>query len=411
MKISDKLLKLSNEAEKELESIFKEIDDMCLKNSIKVLDSFQKFNVNTSDFNEVIGYGYSDSGRDKLESIYSDIFGCEDALVRPQIMNGTHAITLVLKALLDPGDILISISGEPYDTIRSVIGIEGDINNSLIKKGIKYEEIKYLDDFSYDEIRNRLSKNDVKMVEIQRSVGYSNRESICISKIKKVIEEIRKVNKDVIIFVDNCYGEFVEDVEPTEVGADIMASSLMKNLGAGIATSGGYIAGRKDLIRLVADELNVIGVNKEMGANFNVLRSYYKGLYSAPSVVSSSLKTMIYASYMLEKLGYKVIPSYDKKRTDIIQVIEFGNEKDLISFCQGIQKGGAIESNLTLEPVDMPGYPHKEIMAGPSFTPGSTIEISCDGPVIAPYKAFMQGSSTYEYGKLAILIALTNMEN
>ena len=409
MEILDKILKLSNEGEKELISIYKDIDNICFYNSKKVLDSFQKFNVNTSDFNEVVGYGYSDSGRDKLESIYSDIFGCEDALVRPQIMNGTHAISLVLKALLDPGDTLISISGEPYDTIRSVIGIEGNLNNSLIKKGIKYEEIKYKDDFSYDEIRNRLSKNDVKMVEIQRSVGYSDRESICISKIKKVIEEIRKVNKDVIIFVDNCYGEFTEELEPTEVGADIMASSLMKNLGAGIASSGGYIAGKKKYIDLVADELNVIGVGKDMGANFNTLRSYYKGLYSAPSVVASSLKTMILASYMLEKLGYKVIPSYDKKRTDIIQVIEFGNEKDLIKFCQGIQKGGAIESNLDLVPVEMPGYPHKEIMAGPSFTPGSTIEISCDGPIREPYKGFMQGSLTYEYGKLAILIALSYM--
>ena len=305
MEILDKILKLSNEGEKELISIYKDIDNICFYNSKKVLDSFQKFNVNTSDFNEVVGYGYSDSGRDKLERIYSDIFGCEDALVRPQIMNGTHAITLVLKALLDPGDTLISISGEPYDTIRSVIGIEGDLKNSLIKKGIKYEEIEYLDDFSYDKIKKRLGKKDVKMVEIQRSVGYSDRESICIDKIRKVIETIRKVNKDVIIFVDNCYGEFVEELEPTEVGADIMASSLMKNLGAGIASSGGYIAGRKDLINLVADELNVMGVGKDMGANFNVLRTYYKGLYNAPSVVASSLKTMILASYMLDKLGYK----------------------------------------------------------------------------------------------------------
>ena len=409
--ISEELVKLSLEVEDELKDIFKDIDNNVLNWSSRVLKAFQDEGVNTSDFNEIKGYGYSDPGREKLERIYARVFRAEDALVRPQIMCGTHALTVTFFGLLKHGDTLISISGTPYDTIRTVIGSEGDSESSLIKNGIKYEEIDLIDnDFDYETIKNRLKKNDVKMVEIQRSVGYSDRKSIHISKIKKVIEEIRSVNKDVIIFVDNCYGCMVEEVDSIEVGADVVASSLMKNLGAGIASSGGYIVGKEKYIKLISERLNVPGAYKDMGANFGVLESYYKGLFNAPEVVGNALKTQIFASCLLEKLGYKVTPKYNEKRTDIITVVEFNDEDKLINFCKGLQMGGAIESYVVPVPCDMPGYPNQEIMAGSSFIPGSTIELSADGPLIPPYKVFMQGGITYEYGKLGILIAANNME-
>ena len=408
--IREDLIKLSEEAEIELKDIFKEIDDNTMYCSGKVLKAFQDEAVNTSDFNEVTGYGYSDAGRDKLERVFAKVFKAEDALVRPQIMSGTHALTLCLSGLLKYGDTFISISGEPYDSLRTVIGIDGDISTSLINNGIKYEQIDLInDDFDYEKISDRLKENNVKLVEIQRSVGYSDRKSICIDKIEKVIKTIRKVNKDVIIMVDNCYGAFVEDREPTEVGADVIASSFMKNLGSGIATSGGYIVGTKKCINLIADRLTVPGVGKNLGANFGVLINYYKGLFFAPRVVNGALKTQIFASYMLEKLGYTVSPKYNEKRTDIIQVIELGTEDKLVKFCQGLQKGGPVESDLVPMPAPMPGYPHDEVMASGSFTEGSTIELSCDGPVTPPYTIYMQGGLTYEYGKLGILLALSKI--
>ena len=389
--INNKIIELSENADKELETIFKEIDKNSFICSSKVLKAFQDEKVNTTDFNEVTGYGYSHSGRDKLERVFARVFKAEDTLVRPQIMSGTHALTLCLTGLLRHDDTFISISGEAY--------------------GIKYEQIDLIDDdFDYDKIIERMSRNDVRLIEIQRSVGYSNRRSICISKIEKVIKKIREVNNNVIILVDNCYGEFVEDREPTEVGADVIASSFMKNLGSGIATSGGYIVGTKKCINLIADRLTVPGVGKNLGANFGVLINYYKGLFFAPRVVNGALKTQIFASYMLEKLGYTVSPKYNEKRTDIIQVIELGTEDKLVKFCQGLQKGGPVESDLVPMPAPMPGYPHDEIMAGASFTPSATIELSADAPICPPYKAFMQGGLSYEYGKLGILIALNNIE-
>ena len=408
--INNKIIELSEKADEELKSIFNDIDKNSMLCSSKVLKAFQEEGVNTSDFNEVTGYGYSHPGRDKLERVFARVFKAEDALVRPQIMSGTHALTLCLTGLLRYGDTFISISGEPYDSLRIVIGIDGDTETSLVNNGIKYEQIDLInDDFDYDKIIDRLSKNDVRLVEIQRSVGYSNRKSICIDKIEKVIRAIREVNKDVTILVDNCYGAFVEDREPIEVGADVIASSFMKNLGAGIATSGGYIVGSKKCINLIADRLTVPGVGKNLGADFGVLISYFKGLFFAPSVVASALKTMVFASYMLEKLGYKVSPKYNEYRTDIIEVIELGSKEKLIEFCQGLQKGGPIESDVIPIPSPMPGYPYDEIMAGSSFTPSATIELSADGPICPPYKAFMQGSLTYEYGKLGIMIALSNL--
>lgn len=408
--INKEVEKIAIEAENDLKEVFRKIDEQCLKSSMRVLKAFQDNEVATTDFNEVTGYGYYDAGREKLEKIYAQVFKTEDALVRPQIMSGTHALYLALSGVLKYGDTMISISGEPYDTIRGVIGITGDSKSTLIKNGIKYEQIDLIDnDFDYDAIAKRIKLGGVKLVEIQRSIGYSNRKSLVIEKIEKAIKTVKDIDKNVIVLVDNCYGEFVEEKEPTEVGADLCASSLMKNLGAGIATSGGYIVGKADLIEQIAERLAYPTVGKDLGANFNVLTTYYKGIYMAPKIVSSALKCMTFASRVLEKLNYKVSPTYDEKRTDIIQTIELGEEDKLIEFCQSIQKGAAIESYVTPIPSDMPGYPHKEIMAGGSFTPGSTIEFSCDGPLCPPYTAYMQGGLTYEYGKLEILIAVKNL--
>ena len=409
--ISEKVVEMSKEDEKELVDIFAKLDENCMKASSKVLKAFQDNKVSTTDFIEVTGYGYYDGGREKLERVYSQIFGAEDALVRPQIMSGTHALSLTLFGLLKYGDTMVSISGEPYDTLKSVIGLAGDSENSLIKHGIKYEEIDLIDsDFDYEKIAERVRQGSVKLIEIQRSRGYAQRKSLTMDKIEKVIKIIKDINSEVIVMVDNCYGEFVEEKEPTEVGADICVSSLMKNLGGGIATSGGYVVGKKELVNSVAECLTSPCIGKDLGANFNQLLSYYKGLFMAPSVVKSTLKSMIFASRMLEKFGFdRISPKYDEPRTDIIQTMDLLSEDKLVKFCQGVQKGSPIESYVVPVPDDMPGYQYKEIMAGGSFTPGATIELSCDGPLCEPYTAYMQGGLTYEYGKLGIMMAIENM--
>ena len=410
--IRNDIVKTAEECENELKALFDKYDKNCMVASGKILKAFQDNKVSTADFNEVTGYGYYDGGREKLEKIYADVFGAEDALVRPQIMSGTHALSLCLFGLLKYGDTMISISGEPYDTLQSVIGLTGDSENSLIKHGIKYDQIELINnDFDYEKIVDYVKNNDVKLIEIQRSRGYSLRKSINIDKIEKVIKAIREVNNSAIIMVDNCYGEFVEEKDPIEVGADIFASSLMKNLGAGIATSGGYIVGKKELIHQVAECLTAPCVGKDLGANFNQLLSYYKGLFMSPQVVASTLKSMTFASLILEKFGFKISPTYDEKRADIIQTIELGSEEKLIKFCQGLQKGSPVEAYVVPVPDEMPGYPHKEIMAGGTFTPGATIELSCDGPVCEPYIAYMQGGLTYEYGKLGIMMGIQSMLN
>lgn len=408
--IDEKLVQLSKECEKELQEKYREYDEIALINSAKVLKAFQDERVSTTDFLEVTGYGYTDDGRDKLERIYANIFKAEDALVRAQIMSGTHALNLAFTGLLKHGDTFISISGKPYDSLLTIIGLSGDSRNSLIKNGINYEQIDLVNsNFDIQKITQRLSKGDVKLVEIQRSRGYSNRNSLTISQIEEVCKAIRSVNKDVIIMVDNCYGDFVETKEPIEVGADIIVGSLMKNLGGGAAKTGGYIVGRKDLIEDIAERYSAPGLGKEIGANLNQNLSLYKGLYNAPSVVCSSLKTMTFASLLLEKLGFKVDPTAFAKRTDIIQTITLDTEQNLVNFCKGIQFGSPVESYLTPVPAPMPGYPDDEVMAGGSFISGSTIELSCDGPVVPPYVAYMQGGLTYEYGKLGIMIGINEI--
>lgn len=408
--INEKLLKLATIAEEELKDVFKGFEETALVNSAKVLKAFQDNRVSITDFNEVTGYGYYDGGRDKLEQIYSQVFGAEDSLVRVQIMSGTHALALTLFGLLKHGDVMISVSGEPYDSLRTIIGTEGDSRNSLIKHGIKYEQIELVnDDFDYNSIINRLKKSYVKLIEIQRSRGYSQRKSLTVAQIEKLTKEVKKVSPNTIVMVDNCYGDFVERLEPTNVGVDISVGSLMKNLGGGIAKTGGYILGKKEYVLDVAERYSAPCIGKDLGANLNQNLSLYRGLYLAPSVVCNSLKTMAFASFILQELGYSVSPKYNEYRTDIIQTIDLNDPQKLVDFCKGIQFGSPIDSFVTPEPAPMPGYPNDEVMAGGSFISGSTIELSCDGPMVAPYTAYMQGGLTYEYGKLGILYALNNV--
>ncbi len=408
--IKKEILELSKEVEKEIQPQFEKVEQIKEWNSLKVLSAFQKCGLTEMHMHSSTGYGIDEVGRNKIEEIYAEIMKTEDALVRAQLISGTHALAVTLFGLLRPGDTMLSISGAPYDTLQTIIGISKEQSKSSLKKfGIKYEQIELVDnDFDIETIKTRVEKQDIKLIEIQRSKGYSTRKSLTIDKIEKAIKAIREVNKNVIIMVDNCYGEFVEEKEPTEVGADIIVGSLMKNLGAGIATSGAYIAGKKDLIELCAERLTAPGVGKEIGPSLNQNTAFIKGLFFAPSVVASSVKTAIFASRMLEKLGYKVDPKFDEPRADIVQTIELGEAEKLIKFCQGIQKGSPIDANVTPEPSDMAGYDDQVIMAAGTFTEGSTIELSCDGPIREPYIAYMQGGLTYEYGKLGILKAISN---
>ena len=405
------LLNLVKEVEQDIKPIFDEVESTCQINSSKVLNAFQKCNLQEAHLTSSTGYGIDEPGRNKIEEIYSEVFKSEDSLVRTQLISGTHALAVTLSALLRPNDTMLSITGEPYDTLKTVMGIGKEESKSSLKSyNIKYEQIDLVDnDFNVKKIQERLSKKDIKLVEIQRSRGYSTRKSLTIEKIEKVIKAIREVNNEVIIMVDNCYGEFVQDREPIEVGADIAVGSLMKNLGAGIATSGAYIVGRKDLIELCAERLTSPGIGKEIGPSLNQNPLLLKGLFFAPSVVASSVKTAIFASRILEKLGYNVEPKYNEKRADIVQTITLDSEEQLVKFCQGIQKGSPIDSNVIPFPSDMGGYDDKVIMAAGTFTQGSTIELSCDGPIRPPFIAYMQGGLTYEYGKLGILKAIEEM--
>ena len=409
--IKNEILELSKEVENDCETQFKKIEKIKEINSLKVLSAFQKCGLSEMHLQSSTGYGIDEPGRNKIEEIYSEIFNTEDALVRSQLISGTHALAVTLFGILRPGDTMLSITGAPYDTLQTIIGISKEQSKSSLKEfGIKYEQIGLIgNDFDIDKIKERVSKKDIKLIEIQRSRGYSTRKSLTIEKIEKAIKAIRDVNSEVIIMVDNCYGEFVEEREPTDVGADIIVGSLMKNLGAGIATSGAYIAGKRKLIELCAERLTAPGVGKEIGPSLNQNTSFIKGLFFAPSVVSSSVKTAIFASRILEKLGYKVDPKYDESRADIVQTIELNSAEKLIKFCQGIQMGSPIDSDVIPEPSDMAGYDDKVIMAAGTFTQGSTIELSCDGPIREPYIAYMQGGLTYEYGKLGILKAISKL--
>lgn len=391
------------ESEEKLKKQYKEIEKISFFNSMKVLKAFHDNKVSEAHLSGTTGYGYNDIGRDVVEAVYKDVFKCEDALVRCQLISGTHALTVAMSAMLRPGDIMLSITGKPYDTLDKVIGIEEN-DSSLMSYGIKYEQIDLINnDFDKESIYKSLLSKKVKLITIQRSKGYSTRESIDIDKLKKIITDIRKIDKEVIIMVDNCYCEFVTYKEPTEVGADLVVGSLIKNLGAGIATNGAYICGKKKLIELCAERLNVPGQGKEVGPSSTANRMFLLGLYLSPMVVANAIKTVTLLSYVMEKLGYKVSPRYCDKRVDIVQNIEFRNKYKLIDFCKIIQNSSAIDSNVSPVPSEMPGYTDQIIMASGSFTQGSSIELSCDGPLRNPYIAYLQGSLTYDYGKIAVI--------
>lgn len=393
-------------AENKLINVFNNIDDVCFYNSQKVIKAFWQANISETDFNSTTGYGYGDVGRDKIEKVYSDIFETEDALVRNQFISGTHALSTAFFALLRPGDLLLSITGKPYDTLDSIIGFN-DNQSSLKSFGIRYDQIDLKNNcFDYEAISKYLKLNKVKVIEIQRSIGYSTRSSIGIEDIDEVIRLVKGIDKDIIVMVDNCYCEFVGKLEPTQVGADICVGSLIKNLGGGIASNGAYIVGKKDLINLCSERLNVAGEASDVGPSLGANKMFLQGLYMAPSVVASALKTSVLAAYLLEEMGYSVNPRWNDERNDIVLAIKFNDKEKLIKFVEGIQSGSAIDANVLPVASSMPGYDDEIIMASGSFTQGSSIEISCDGPLRKPYIAYLQGGLTYEYGKIALIKAL-----
>ena len=406
----DDVKKLVVECENELTDEFKQIDDNKFFFSEQVLNSFKKNNLSENAFNSTTGYGYNDVGRGIIEKVYADIFKSESAVVRSQFISGSHALNVTFFALLRPGDLLLSISGCPYDTLHEVIGIKEN-PSSLASFNINYHEIDLVkDDFDYEAIESYLKKTKVKVIEIQRSKGYSTRKSLSIEKLEKVIKLIKSIDKDIIVMVDNCYCEFVERKSPIEVGADVAVGSLIKNLGGGIAPNGAYVVGRSDLIKLVGERLTLPGEGLEVGPTLGINKQILEGLFFAPSVVASSLKTAVLTSKVMESLGYDVEPKYNDHRCDIVQNIIFRDREKLIKYVQGVQYGSPIDANVTAIPWDMPGYTDQVIMASGSFTQGSSIEFSCDAPIREPFIAYQQGGLTYEYGKLGLISAIENLE-
>ena len=408
--ITEEILKFIEKEEEKITTEFKEIKKNCRINSQKVLEAFQKNDVSEGCFNSTTGYGYNDLGRETIEKIFADVLDAEDAIVRSQFISGTHALTVALFAYLRPNDKLLSISGLPYDTLDEVIGIKENAS-SLKSFGIKYDQIELInDDFDYEKIQEYLKNNKVKMIEIQRSKGYSTRKSITIDKVEKVVKAIREVDKEVIIMVDNCYCEFVSRSEPLSVGADVIVGSLIKNLGGGIAPNGAYIAGRKDLVDLAGERLTCPGEGREVGPTLGINKSLLQGMFLAPSVVASSLKTSILTAKCLEDLGYNVEPKYNEHRADIVQNIIFNDPEKLIKYVQGIQMGSPVDSKAVPMPWDMPGYEDQVIMAAGAFTQGSSIELACYGPIRSPYIAYHQGGLTYEYGRLGVARAIEELK-
>lgn len=410
MELKQETLDFLNKQEEKLKDIFNNIDLNCQQNSLKVLNAFHNHNASDSFFSSTTGYGYNDLGRDNIEQIFAEVLDAEDAIVRSQFISGTHALTVALFAYLRPNDTMLSITGLPYDTLHEVIGIVPN-NSSLASFGIKYDQIDLVnDDFDYKKIEEYLKNNKVKLIEIQRSKGYSTRKSITIDKVEKVVKLIKSIDKDVIIMVDNCYCEFVETKTPITVGADIMVGSLIKNLGGGIAPNGAYIAGKHELVELAGERLTCPGEGREVGPTLGINKSILQGLFMAPSVVASSLKTAVLTSVALEELGYNVEPKYNEPRADIVQNIIFNDKEKLIKYVQGIQLGSPIDGNAVPMPWDMPGYEDQVIMAAGAFTQGSSIELSCDGPIRSPYIAYQQGGLTYEYGKLGVARAIEELQ-
>ncbi len=408
--ISKETLALSREAENSLKEQFCERDEITEYNQNKVLKAFIDNNVSESCFGTTTGYGYDDKGRDTLERVFAQIMNTEDAIIRHNFVSGTHTITVALFGLLRPGDTLLSVAGMPYDTLRGVIGISPK-DGSLAEFGVKYDQIDLTTDgeIDYEALEKRLSESPVKIAYIQRSRGYETRPSLTISEIEKITKLVKSIAPQTIVMVDNCYGEYVEKQEPTDVGADIIMGSLIKNPGGGIAPTGGYIAGRRDLVEKCANRLTAPGIGKEVGASLGTSREMYLGVFNAPHAVGEAVKTAIFASKIFEMQGYEVTPKSDEKRTDIIQTIVLGSAEKMIGFCQGLQHGMPVEAYVSPEPWDMPGYDDPVIMSSGSFTAGATIELSADGPIREPYAAWMQGGLNYHSAKTGILLGIDSM--
>ena len=410
--ISDKTLKLVSEAEESIKEQFKHIENICEINQLRVMKAFADNRVSDSHFVATTGYGYDDLGRDTLDRVYADIMGAEDALVRHNFISGTHTISTALFAVLRPNDILVSITGKPYDTLEEVIGIQGEAGNGSLKDfGVKYVQIDLKHDGTPDleQIKFTLTHMNVKAVTIQRSKGYGWRPTYSAKDIGALIEFVKEISPETICIVDNCYGEFVETEEPTAYGADLIAGSLIKNPGGGLAPTGGYIAGKQKYVELCAYCLTSVGIGKEAGASLGFNRQMYQGLFMAPHVVSQALKAAVLCSAVFEKLGFEVDPKPNEIRHDIIQSIKFGDPDKVTAFCQGIQKGAPVDSFVTPEPWDMPGYSSQVIMAAGAFVQGASIELSADAPIKPPYIAYMQGGLTYESAKLGIMVAADKM--
>lgn len=398
-----------NSVEPKLKDRFEKIDSVKEYNQYKVISAFHRAKLASTDFSWTTGYGYGDQGREKVETIYADIFKTEDALVRPSIASGTHALSLTLSGLLRPGDHLLSASGTPYDTMQQVVGVVGNLPGCLIDYGVEYSEVPLVNNLIDVKSVVTSIKENTKVVMIQRSTGYSDRRAFSIREIEETIKAIKEYDKDIIVMVDNCYGEFVEDKEPTEVGADIMAGSLIKNPGGGIALAGGYIVGRENLVEMIANRLTAPGLGKDCGLTFGTTRTTLQGLFLAPHVVAEAVKGAILVANVFSSLGYDVVPKLDDPRSDIIQAIKFGDPKKVVEFCKGIQQASAVDSYFAPEAWDMPGYEDKVIMAAGGFIAGSSIELSADGPMREPYFAYYQGGLTYEHCKLGVLKSLSNL--
>lgn len=396
--------------EKELLPMYQQIDEISLHNHKKVLNAFHNCQISDYHLKGSTGYGYGDSGRDRLEEVYAHVLGAEKALVRGQIVSGTHAIALCFFGILKPGDELISITGSPYDTLEEAIGIRGNASGSLKSLGISYKQVELTDEGNIDlELAAKTITSKTKMITIQRSRGYAWRPSLNISAIKEAVDYIKKINKEIIIFADNCYGEFVEIKEPTDVGVDIIAGSLIKNIGGGLAPTGGYVAGKKELVDMAANRLTAPGIGSAVGASLELNRLFFQGLFMAPHIVSEAIKGAILTAKLFHKLGYEVLPLPEEGRTDIIQSIKLGTPDKLIAFCQGLQKGSPIDGHVTPLPSGMPGYEDAVIMAGGTFIQGSSIELSADGPLREPYIVFLQGGLSKEYTKLALISAAQHL--
>lgn len=407
--IDSKILKASEKAIKKTEKEFKKIDEITEFNQQKVISAFIKHGVSESHFTSTTGYGYGDRGRETLDKIWADVFGAEDALVRHNFTCGTHTLATALFGVLRPGDKMLCVTGTPYDTIHGVIGISGEGMGSLKDFGVLYDEVPLKNDrLDYDAIKKAVD-DSVTMVYIQRSRGYELRPSLLISEIEKVVQIAKSKNPDVIVMVDNCYGEFVQKQEPCDVGADLIAGSLIKNAGGGMARTGGYIAGRKDLVEKCAYRLTTPGLGKEVGATIGMNRELYMGLFYAPHTVGEALKSAVYIAALFSGFGFDATPAFDAERGDIVQSLGLGNEKRLVAFCQGIQSGSPIDSYLSPEPWDMPGYDSKVVMAAGAFTMGSSIELSADAPIREPYYAWIQGGLTFHSAKLCALLAAQKM--